>query len=34
MKKLIVLLLFIVLGTSVYAQNPITDRGYIYKIGL
>ena len=29
MKKLIVLLLFIVLGTSLYAQTPITAKGYI-----
>ena len=31
MKKLIVISLFIVLGTTVYAQKGITDRGYIYE---
>lgn len=31
MKKLFVLFLFIVLGTTVYAQKSVTDNGYILK---
>ena len=31
MKKLFVLFLFIVLGTTVYAQRSVTDNGYIFR---